>query len=695
MFHWVPYPFVRIVAALIAGITLGIYFPGCMPVNLAIGLLIILSIIFGILYIFRKKINSLSEWAGLLGLSLIFLMGYIHLFYKTDRNQPSHLLHQQDTIQYYTAMVVSQPQEKENSWKVEARMQWKLVKEWERGNAKLILYLSKQDFDIPYKYGDILLLRGMPDVVAPPGNPHAFDYQRYLSFQNIYHQQYVRKDDVQFVKSAPPNPILQVAIDARVWAGNTLKKYVTGEQEQAIVLGLVLGIKDGLDNELISAYAASGGMHVLAVSGLHVGIIYWIVLLVLRPIANSGKGLILTSLISMIILWGYAMITGMSPSVLRAVTMFTFVALAVPWRQRTNIYNTLAISAGCLLLYDPYLIMAVGFQLSYSAVLGIVYFQPILNRALTSRYYLINKIWELTSVSIAAQMATGALSVLYFHQFPVYFLISNLFIIPCAFIILIGGLGILICSFLGTVATGIGAAVSWVIKLLNSSVFYIESFPGSLIENIYLTTFQCWLVILMMLALIALFELKKFRYLIVTFMLVSIFSIQQGFQLIKNRNRQQLVVYAITGHSAFDILERGTVFTFMDSILANDAGSIRFNIYPNRLPTHSKKIVMGQELEISRKVNGGMVVKRNSITLFWITGKNYQIPVNVNIDFIVISNNAVTSLANFNRSQQAIIIDSSNSSYLAKKLTSQAGLLGLKIHNTRVSGAFIVEQNLE
>ncbi len=692
MFRWVPYPFVRFVAVLIAGILTGIYFPGAIPIKVAIISLVFLAVVFGFLFSFRRKIQNIQDWTGVVGLSFIFLIGYVHLFYKNGRNNEHNLFHQNDTIRYYTAVVVSQPQEKKNTWKVEAEMQLRFADKWERADAKIILYLSKRDFENPFHYGDVLLIKGGPQLVPPPNNPHGFDYQQYLSFQNIYHQHYLREGEVRFVRSDPPYKILQLAFIGSEWARNTLKRYIKGEHEQAIVLGLVLGIKDGLDNELISAYSASGGMHVLAVSGLHVGILYWIVLLVLRPIGKSRKGKTIVTIMGVLILWAYALITGLSPSVLRAVTMFTFVAVALPFRHRTNIYNTLAISACCLLLYNPYFIMAVGFQLSYAAVLGIVYFQPKFTRVFSSRYYLVTKTWELSSVSIAAQIATFPLGLLYFHQFPVYFLFSNLFIIPCAFIILIGGLAVLVSGFFSPIATVLGFCLSWIVKALNASVFFVESFPYSLIENVYLTTFQCWLIVLAILSFICLMEFRRFRFLMGVFFLVALLSFQQGQHLMKNSAARKLTVYNISGHSAIDIFEKGTVYTFLDSALSQDNESVRFHIRPNRLVLGANHILAGDSLPFCKRIEGCTAIKRNAISIVWVTEKQHRLPDNGNFDFLVVSNNALSSSADLGFRPKAIIIDSSNSSYLAKELTSQARKSGLVVHNTRTDGAFVFEQ---
>src|SRR5690606_30371161 len=224
-------------------------------------------------------------------------------------------------------------------------------------------------------YGDLLVIKGAPQRPDPPANPAEFDYARYLEQRNIFHQHFVR-EGVMRMGAEPSNGVLALAYKLRARAEAVLRTYVPGERAQGIARALVLGVTDGLDNELREAYAGVGVMHILAVSGLHVGVIYFVLASLLRPLNRLPKGNWAVAVISIFVLWLYAFITGLSPSVLRAVTMFSFLTLAKPWRRGTNVYNTLAVSAFVMLLADPWLVCSVGFQLSYLAVLGIVYFYP-------------------------------------------------------------------------------------------------------------------------------------------------------------------------------------------------------------------------------------------------------------------------------------------------------------------------------
>src|SRR5690606_9892162 len=223
-------------------------------------------------------------------------------------------------------------------------------------------------YEQPVQYGDVLLINGTPEELKEPSNPGEFDYKKFLTYRKTYHQHFLREGDAMKIGYEPSSRVVKYSILAREWADRAVRENVDGKQEQATASALVLGVTEGLDNDLIGAYAATGSLHVLSVSGLHVGIIYWLILLIFRPLNKTTKGKWILAVFSVLALWGYALITGVSPSVLRAVTMFSFVALARRWGQKTNIYNTLAASAICLLVYEPYLIMSVGFQLSYLAV---------------------------------------------------------------------------------------------------------------------------------------------------------------------------------------------------------------------------------------------------------------------------------------------------------------------------------------
>jgi competence protein ComEC len=688
MFHWVPYAMVRVALFFIAGILLGIYQPDLLlekTTAIVVAILILLFIGFS----FLKSNRTVNGIVGFFALVAVVWSGYLNVLLQTDSRRQNHVVHLNTSINYYEVVTTKYPEEKEKSWKIEARItRVKTEDGWSDQTGNVLLYFPKKEFQTPFRYGDVLIIKGSPQELTEPANPGEFNYKRFLTFRKIYHQQFVRKENVAWVSYSPPFWFMQKAIETRTWADAKLKHAVTGEREGAIASALVLGVTDGLDNELLTAYSATGAMHVLAVSGLHVGIIYWLILLLLKPLNRSNAGKWLLALTSIFILWSYAFVTGLSPSVLRAVTMFTFVALARPWRQTPNIYNTLAASAFCLLMYEPYLIMSVGFQLSFIAVIGIVYIQPLLYRwwEPTSRF--LDEVWKITCVSLAAQIATFALGLLYFHQFPNYFLFSNLFVIPASFVVLIAGLVLLVFSFISPIAWLAGIILQWTIKGMNFLVFAVEALPYSLMEDIYISTLQCWALMGLVFALLLLVTGRKFVFLPLAFVFATLFSFDEWQHLAGEVNRKKLTFYRVTGHSAIDLIDNGKTIFLTDSTLRNDAERMRFHIRPNRLLSGVGSV--SNETPNYRSFNGISILSWNGQIILQIQEPNAQLPKELNADWVVISNNSVRSWQQFsNRIRcKKVILDGSNSFFLAERLMKEAISIHLPVHSVLHQGAF-------
>ncbi|MEO7989679.1 MAG: ComEC/Rec2 family competence protein [Chryseolinea sp.] len=693
MVAWIPYPFVRIVVFFIAGILFGIYLPDIIDETFAQFTLSTFVILYIVLFFISQKRIKIN--LGFLGLTTIFLAGYVQLLSQTESRQADHFIHFSKPIEYYKAVVTKYAEEKDKSWKLEVNLtELKSEGKWKIGEGKIVCYFPKEDFKKPFQYGDVLLVKGNPQIVQPPSNPGEFDYQRFLTFRNIYHQHFIKRENVKWLQNNPPNYFLYYSIKARSWADSTLYANVIGEREQAIASALVLGVTDGLDNELLSAYSATGAMHVLAVSGLHVGIIYWIILLLFKPLTKSKSGEWTLAVLSFIILWSYAFVTGLSPSVLRAVAMFSVVAIARPANQRTNIYNTLAAAAFLLLVYEPFFIMSVGFQLSFLAVLGIVYLQPALYAWWEPRARFWDEVWKITCVSIAAQAATFSLGLLYFHQFPNYFLISNLFVIPISFGVLVDGLLVLAVGFFHPLASFFGLILEWFIKAMNFVVFTVEDFPFSLVENIYINTFQCWMIMLLIIVIILLLEYKKFSYLITSVCLSFVVGISSWIHFVEDVDTERLILYKVAHHNAFDLIDHGQALFFTDSVLYNDREKLRFHIQPNRLIGGVSTIQPGYEkLDNITKKDGCTLLVWKQKTILILNQRTFTLPNNLKVDYLIISQNAIKDLTSIQNHIQTdkVIFDSSNSFYYVDKMLKQANELHMNVYSVLHDGAFEVK----
>lgn len=689
MLRWIPYPMIRIAAFFAGGILLGIYQPDCISESVA-STVFLASLALFVISFFIKRSNFFS---GLLGLSALFVGGYLHVLLKTDSRRLDHLLTLTDSIKYYSATVNSSPEDKANSVKIEMKVDAVRTKaQWIPASGIVMVYISKKSTPMDVAYGDELLIRGAPEEIKPPANPGEFDFKQFLAFKNTWHQQFVQTEQIKIISHAKHRDVLYYSHKARAWSADQIKRYVKGVQEQGIALALVLGVNDGLDNELQNAYAASGSLHVLSVSGLHVGIIYFIILVLLKPIQSLSWSRWLIAAISIVCLWSYAFITGLSPSVLRAVTMFSFVALARPFGHRTNIYNTLAASVFLLLLYDPYLIMSVGFQLSYLAVLGIVYLQRPLYNLWSPDSWLWDKVWETTCISIAAQLATFSLGLLYFHQFPVYFLVANLFVIPVSFVVLILGIMLLVITPVAFIASFVGWALELSIKFLNLGVFVFEDFPFSLINDVYITAPQCWLLIGFVLTWILFFEFKKFGFVVAAAVLLTTFSFLSWHHYFTSVNRDQWVVYSVPGHAAMEWIDHGKSTMASDSLLLRDNQQIRFHIYPNRLLHGVSQIDINAYPAISQSFSGFSVFYWKEKSILWIKDAKYKLPDSVRVDYVLVSNRAVRSLNELQEHVDfgQVILDSSNSIRYGKRMLDEAAVEKIPIHSVLHQGAFVV-----
>jgi competence protein ComEC len=669
MLYWIPYAFIRIVVFFIAGILLGVFAPGILSLAVASGFIIALIFIYFLFWHINLRRQKLIINTGVVGLSAIFLFGFLTHALNDERSHHEHISHA-DEIVFYRGIAATPAEEKENTWKQVVEVSTVYSNgEWKPASGKVIVYFPKKFFNSSFEYGDELLIRGSPSMVRPVLNPGAFDYQRFLSYKNIFHQHFLRGRDAQFVRAAVPNQLLAVSFRIREWSGSKIRSVVDGEREQAIAAALVLGIVEGIDSEISNAYAATGAMHVLAVSGLHVGIIYLILNLMLKPVKRFRYGNWGAAIFTISILWGYACVTGLPPSVLRAVMMFSFVALAQPLKNQTNIYNTLGASAFCLLLYDPLLIMSVGFQLSYLAVLGIVYLQPLLYRLYEPESRILDEIWKITSISIAAQAATFAISILYFHQFPNYFLISNLFVIPLAFVILVVGLGVLTFTFIPVIASAIGFILEWLIRLLNYLILLMEKLPYAVTENIYITAWECVLLMAMVVVLLLMIQLRSIRYFYAFAILVVVFSFSLWRTHMTMFSSPRLTVYAINGYSAFDLIENGTAYFFADSALTNDQDQIRFHVTPNRLQSRVNVSVDGKKTPMWAGFSGGSITYWKGMTILQLSGIPSEIP-QISIDYLILSGDAARNAGKLLSKIKAreIILDSSNSYFVVDKV---------------------------
>lgn len=687
---WVPYALVRVTVFFIFGILLYLHSPA-LSSDQALAASIILAFIYLFLWsiLKRRKFHAFNVLLSSSALFTFFLLGYLGASLQDQKNHPGHLLSQGD-IQAYRARIADQGQEKRSTHRFLAKVQSvRQHDKWKPAKGILYLYLSK-DMELP-AYGDVLLIPGAPQEVAPPQNPGEFDYKRFLGFKNIYHQHFLRGVITKLTRDQG-NAIIAFGYHLRLWAKDKFTRYLPSERERNIALALVLGVKDGLDNEVKNAYAASGAMHVLAVSGLHVGIIYLLVSFLLGTFQNKKYGRWVFALVSLSVLWTYAMVTGFAPSVLRAVTMFSFIALAKASGRRTNIYNTLAASALVLLVIDPYLVMSVGFQLSYLAVLGIVFLQPKIYAWLAVNNVILDKAWAVTSVSIAAQLATFPLGLFYFNQFPTLFLLTNLVVIPGALVILVGGIALLASSVFPVIAVVVGKLLQWVVWGVNLAVFSIEKLPASHISGIYISSWQLWFITIAVVSLVLYLVYRRLPLFTLLGSSAIALMISTGIQQYRSLSQQSLTFYKINGHTAIDLISQGRSTVWMDSTLAGNTTKVEFHITPNHLRSSVEDITVYTDFETGVKGLQILVAHNKKIAVLGAIDRSLSFSQKPRVDFIVYGKKCQKDVSWIvsNFEFDLLLIDGSLYRYKADRVRKEAKELGLNFHSLYHNGAYQV-----
>ncbi|TKD60971.1 ComEC/Rec2 family competence protein [Flavobacterium sp. ASW18X] len=363
-----------------------------------------------------------------------------------------------------------------------------------------ILLQIKNDNKIEFTIGELLVTPYRPESVKPPFNPHQFNYKRYLQTIGVHHQLSVASYDI-LPTGKVKSSILTWVAQRRQKIIAQLKTEAFGPQELAVVQALVLGQRNDLTENTYNAYKKAGAIHLLAVSGLHVGVVLLLLQFLLSPLKYWSKGRNLGLLLSILGLWCYALFTGLSPSIVRATTMFSFISYALWLNRPTNTFNILALSYFFMLLWQPNFLFQVGFQLSYAAVFAIAWLYPSLQRFWYPDNKILLKLWQLISVSIAAQIGVLPLSLFYFHQFPSLFFIANILIIP--FLGLVLGLGFLVLflSTLKLLPMWLVVFYNDVIKIMNTLITWVAQQEAFFFDSI---AFDAWQMLLTYATLISL-----------------------------------------------------------------------------------------------------------------------------------------------------------------------------------------------
>lgn len=440
----------------------------------------------------------------------------------------------------------------------------------------VLTYFQKDSLSMSLGVDDTVWVSVKPTTLNEPKNPFEFEYKRYLNNHFIFNQLYTPSDKWSIHSKATRHSYRGYFIIWRESLLSILREYGVSGQEYAVLSALVLGKTSDIDYQLMMSYASAGTIHVLAVSGLHVGLVYLILSPLMRLIFPRNRFGLVKSFLPILLLWLYAGITGFSPSVQRAALMFSCFIIADNYSMKNNSYNTMSASALIILLWNPYIIHEIGFQLSYLAVLGIVILQKNLDKIIYLKNKVIRWVWGLIAVSISAQVATFALGLFYFHQFPNYFLVSNLLVIPLSTVILFSTIAFFALSWIPMVATiliGISNGLTW---LMNRLMLFIDSMPYSLTDGVSISGFEAFLIFCIAFLMCYWLLWKKPKALIVMLVFVLTLCVSQAIEKKSIVMQREVCIHSIPRMTCITYVIGEEAFIFYTNGLLEDESSKRF-----------------------------------------------------------------------------------------------------------------------
>lgn len=453
-----------------------------LPLHIAFFSLLSGLILFLFAFLRAKKLLFPDAFFGSSTFLLFFLIGITVTTLHLPKNQPRHYLNQipseEISVLRFQIREVLKPDAYNNKFIAEVDVVNK-----ESSHGKILLLQPKDSLKMPFLEGEEIVAAGIPEAIPPPLNPHQFNYARYLAFKDVHRQLYLRKGVYQRLRGEGSDLKIAAAKLRRAIV-LSLQRKSFGSDELAIVQALLLGQKQDISAETYNNFAAAGAIHILAVSGLHVGIILLILNRIFAPLKRIKNGRFLKALLVIICLWGFALLAGLSPSVVRAVTMFSFIAIGLEINRRTATLNSVFLSLLVLLLIRPQWIFEVGFQLSYAAVISIVLFQPLFANIYQPSTTVSKYLWGLLTVTLAAQAGVFPLSLYYFHQFPGLFFLSNLIILPFLGIMLIAGVVLILLSLADALPLFLLQGYEFILQTLTRVVAFIAKQEQFLFKDI-------------------------------------------------------------------------------------------------------------------------------------------------------------------------------------------------------------------
>jgi competence protein ComEC len=671
---FVNFAIVRFSGFLVAGILVAHYF----PITIFISEFLIASLIGACLlwYLARHQLIQ-NIYFGTVVYLCFFTIGYLSYQAREPNFQPKHYLNSASPENHLIELKIRESI-KPDPFNTRYFADVQAI-DGKSSKGKILVSISNNN-EVKSYLSDEILLVYTPILEIPKSlNPHQFDYANYLKNLEVYGQIRISHKDILLSKIGSKTVFGQ-AQNFRAQAINKLKMTEISPDERAIIQALVLGEKKDISKQLYEEYAAAGAVHILAVSGLHVGILFYILGFVFNPLKRWKYGAILHSIIIVVLLWGFALLSGLSPSVTRAVTMFSFFALAQILARRTSSINTLFLSFLTLLIINPMWLFQVGFQLSYLAVFFILWLNPLLYKVTYSKHKILRKAKGIIGVTISAQLGVLPLSLYYFHQFPGLFLLTNIVVLPALSIYMVGGIIIVLLSLFEALPNWLAATYNFMVEWLNAFIHWVAVQDNFLFKDIHFSNIKVFATYLLIFTSFLYLRKMEHRKLSLALLSVIILISVYIFDDYKTSTSEVVIFHkykaTIIGHKNGSKL----------NVFKKDSGeSLR-----ESFPIKAYKVQVGTKKYLEAPLPNVFRVKQKNIVL---VDSHNVLPKQQKINMVLLSE---SPRINMNRlidslNPEQIIADGSNFPSYVRRWKESCESKKLPFHYTGEQGAFVIK----
>ncbi len=571
--------------------------------------------------------------------------------------------------------------------------------------GKALLFLEKDTNSQALQYGDWILVSTLLKPVKNESNPYGFDPAGYYGRKGVFSQGWVGSADWKLAGIPEHSSIRGLAFASRDRLLKILRENSIKGEEFAVASAILLGYTGEIGQDLRRGFAASGAMHILAVSGMHVGIIFLFLETIFTFLNRRRHGPTVKAVLMILMIWCYAMVTGLSPPVFRAGLMLSLVILGRTFKRKPDSLNVVGGSMFVILLLDPTLILHLGFQFSYLAVFGILFlYRPIVD-LIPATGWAPSRLWGLVAVSIAAQIATFPIALYAFHQFPNYFILTNIIVLPLASLLIYSGIGVLALSPVPFLSAFLAKGLSFIAGLINSTIRFIEALPGSTFTGLYPSLPDVLMLYFGIVSICCFLFFRRAVWAYMFFILIIFWSLTGIYKDYMRTNRSMVVVFQIKGASQYVFVEGRSAVCVKDyqaacqeqyalEVLSTFMSAEGITTAQTTYLTDRHAHVADDFREFGSLARKGNLLQFSNKRIAIISSElPFALSDTLEVDLVIVRKNPdihMETVVRLLRPEQ-IVIDPTNSWYNARKWKEQSEVLGILCYSVAEDGAYVLD----